>query len=93
MSVCTSLLNLGCSIIAVKHGKSSENEARSFFQQMIAGVDYCHRWCSKLQNGEMLSKFCVIFFRHKIVHRDLKPENLLLDSNRQVKCMYMYCTI
>ena len=30
-------------LIVVKHGKSSESEARSFFQQIIAGVDYCHR--------------------------------------------------
>jgi len=27
----------------VKHGKLKENEARRFFQQIISGVDYCHR--------------------------------------------------
>ena len=28
---------------AVKRGKSSDPEARRFFQQIISGVDYCHR--------------------------------------------------
>ncbi|XP_065657125.1 5'-AMP-activated protein kinase catalytic subunit alpha-2 isoform X2 [Hydra vulgaris] len=27
----------------LKHGKLSEQEARRFFQQIISGVDYCHR--------------------------------------------------
>lgn len=27
----------------VKHGKLQENDARRFFQQIISGVDYCHR--------------------------------------------------
>jgi len=27
----------------VKHGKLKEDEARRFFQQIISGVDYCHR--------------------------------------------------
>ncbi|RWS08738.1 serine/threonine protein kinase-like protein [Dinothrombium tinctorium] len=27
----------------VKHGKLKESEARRFFQQIISGVDYCHR--------------------------------------------------
>lgn len=27
----------------IKHGKLKENEARKFFQQIISGVDYCHR--------------------------------------------------
>eukprot|EP00127_Corallochytrium_limacisporum_P003549 Clim_evm32s150 gene=Clim_evmTU32s150 len=27
----------------VKHGRLSENEARRFFQQIISGIDYCHR--------------------------------------------------
>lgn len=27
----------------VKHGKLKEYEARRFFQQIISGVDYCHR--------------------------------------------------
>lgn len=28
----------------VKHGRLSESEARRFFQQIISGVDYCHRY-------------------------------------------------
>jgi 5'-AMP-activated protein kinase catalytic alpha subunit len=28
----------------VKHGKSSEDETRVLFQQVISGVDYCHRY-------------------------------------------------
>ncbi|CAB3981331.1 5 -AMP-activated kinase catalytic subunit alpha-2-like [Paramuricea clavata] len=27
----------------LKHGKSEESDARKFFQQIISGVDYCHR--------------------------------------------------
>ncbi|ESO03285.1 hypothetical protein HELRODRAFT_112211 [Helobdella robusta] len=27
----------------IKHGKLKESEARKFFQQIISGVDYCHR--------------------------------------------------
>ena len=27
----------------LKHGKLKESEARRFFQQIISGVDYCHR--------------------------------------------------
>lgn len=27
----------------VKHGRLVENEARRFFQQIVSGVDYCHR--------------------------------------------------
>ena len=27
----------------VKHGKLKEDDARRFFQQIISGVDYCHR--------------------------------------------------
>jgi len=27
----------------VKHGKLQEHQARRFFQQIISGVDYCHR--------------------------------------------------
>lgn len=27
----------------VKHGKLKESEARRFFQQIMSGVDYCHR--------------------------------------------------
>ncbi|XP_065199220.1 5'-AMP-activated protein kinase catalytic subunit alpha-2-like [Sycon ciliatum] len=27
----------------IKHGKLEESEARRFFQQIISGVDYCHR--------------------------------------------------
>ena len=29
--------------VSVKKGKSSEPDARRFFQQIISGVDYCHR--------------------------------------------------
>ena len=28
----------------VKNGKLKEDEARKFFQQIISGVDYCHRY-------------------------------------------------
>ena len=30
-------------LISVKNGKSSERESRRVFQQIISGVDYCHR--------------------------------------------------
>ena len=40
------LLNLpvkNCLIILFKRGKMPEDEARRFFQQIIAAVEYCHR--------------------------------------------------
>ena len=50
----------------VKHGKLKEDDARRFFQQIISGVDYCHRhnvvhrfgiftiWLSSLPNKIIL---------------------------------------
>lgn len=34
----------------VKAGRFSEDEARFFFQQLISGVDYCHRSVSRRMN-------------------------------------------
>jgi 5'-AMP-activated protein kinase catalytic alpha subunit len=38
----------------VKNGKLKEEEARRFFQQIISGVDYCHR-----HNVVHRSAFCI----------------------------------
>jgi serine/threonine protein kinase len=38
----------------VKNGKLKEEEARRFFQQIISGVDYCHR-----HNVVHRSTFCL----------------------------------
>jgi hypothetical protein len=35
----------------VKAGRFSEDEARYFFQQLICGVDYCHRSVSRQGRG------------------------------------------
>ncbi len=53
----------------VKKGKLSEAEARPFFQQIISGVDYCHRHmvvCFRIY------LFFCFYFSYLEVHRDLK---------------------
>ena len=57
----------------VKKGRLTENEALYFFQQIIRGVEYCHRY---------MIWYDILLI---ISHRDLKPENLLLDKDYNVK--------
>jgi serine/threonine protein kinase len=70
----------------VSQGKLCESEARRYFQQIIFGLQYCHRhliwyiWMIILNSA---------FNKHTNPdinsHRDLKPENLLLDQNKNIK--------
>ena len=62
-------------------GKLDEREARTFFQQIISGVDCCHR--SKVSPFKTFLNWMGTLFQ--VVHRDLKPENLLLDKNNNVR--------
>ena len=79
-------------------GKLDEKEARTFFQQIISGVDCCHRSKGGVENFLDFQVFVnsIIFYfffnlkrnkksHWKVVHRDLKPENLLLDKNNNVR--------
>lgn len=65
----------------VSQGRLSEAEARKYFQQIIIGLDYCHR--------HLIWWVCGGFFisvsNHIFSHRDLKPENLLLDREKNIK--------
>lgn len=81
----------------VSQGRLSEPEARKYFQQIIFGLDYCHRhliWY--VLHG--IACVCVCVCCHgnegwvdtadntfKDSHRDLKPENLLLDKDKNIK--------
>ena len=56
----------------VKMGRLPESEALMYFQQIIFGVEFCHR--------HLIWYFLLIF-----CHRDLKPENLLLDKHFNIK--------
>ena len=58
----------------------SEEEACKFFQQIIAGLEYCH----KLHIWYIVSLFLLPLLTTSS-HRDLKPENVLLDKNFKVK--------
>jgi len=72
-----------------------EKGARRFFQQIISGVDYCHRhavvhrWIYLLNKTIQFTEFKLnlLKFTENFIFdlRDLKPENLLLDSHLNVK--------
>jgi len=66
----------------VKKGKLTEAEARTFFQQIISSVDYCHR--HMVVHRDLKWDFIVnLSLQLKILI--FRPENLLLDDASHVK--------
>jgi serine/threonine-protein kinase SRK2 len=67
----------------VKASRFSEDEARYFFQQMVSGVDYCHRMVRVTRAGGR--PWCLLHLTccaaQGVCHRDLKLENTLLDGS------------
>ena len=84
----------------VSAGKLSEDQARVYFQQLVAGVEYCH---SMVSDPPATNDCCCsappgtdpsfppllpaprLRRLQGVCHRDLKPENLLLDENGDLK--------
>ncbi|RYY84782.1 hypothetical protein EON63_08610 [archaeon] len=67
-------------------GKLTEDQARFYFQQLIEGVDYCHKlgmWQSPTPCTIHNTLYTTYYTG--ICHRDLKPENLLLDEHGNLK--------
>lgn len=74
----------------VSQGRLSEPEARKYFQQIIFGLDYCHRHLIWYVLHDIRSRGCsgrkdTADNTFKDSHRDLKPENLLLDKDKNIK--------
>lgn len=85
----------------VEKGRLPEGEARHFFQQIVAGVEYCHRhmvsrgrervegsggcFGSRRKGDSAARRPSTLSSSLQVVHRDLKPENLLLDASMAVK--------
>ena len=60
----------------VKAGRFSEDEARYYFQQLVNGIEYCHK---SVKPSLLTCKHRCISLQG-VVHRDLKLENTLLDG-------------
>jgi 5'-AMP-activated protein kinase catalytic alpha subunit len=69
----------------VKQGKLQESEARKFFQQIISGVDYCHRHMIVHRDLKVTHESAHSSHSFANFLFALQPENLLLDGNMHVK--------
>lgn len=67
-----------------------EDEARQFFQQIISGVEYCHRNMVvhrdlKPEVRSPCETRCLCSAHLHLTRSFPSPQNLLLDSNKSVK--------
>lgn len=62
----------------VKHGKSSEQEARLFFQQITSGVDYCHR--HKVVHRDLKPENLLLDSNNQVKIADFGLSNLMKDG-------------
>ncbi|CAK8695443.1 5'-AMP-activated protein kinase catalytic subunit alpha-2-like [Clavelina lepadiformis] len=62
----------------VKHGKLHENEARKFFQQIISGVDYCHR--HKVVHRDLKPENLLLDARSNVRIADFGLSNMMSDG-------------
>ena len=62
----------------VKHGKSSEPNARKFFQQIISGVDYCHR--HKVVHRDLKPENLLLDSQNHVRIADFGLSNLMKDG-------------
>jgi len=62
----------------VKHGKLQEREARKFFQQIISGVDYCHR--HKVVHRDLKPENLLLDSRNNVRIADFGLSNMMSDG-------------
>nr|CAB3265152.1 5'-AMP-activated protein kinase catalytic subunit alpha-2-like [Phallusia mammillata] len=62
----------------VKHGKLRESEARKFFQQIISGVDYCHR--HKVVHRDLKPENLLLDARSNVRIADFGLSNMMSDG-------------
>ena len=62
----------------VKHGKLKESEARRFFQQIISGVDYCHR--HMVVHRDLKPENLLLDQRLEVKIADFGLSNMMMDG-------------
>jgi serine/threonine protein kinase len=63
----------------VRHGKLSEDEARGFFQQIIASIDYCHR--HRVVHRDLKPENLLLDAENNVKVADFGLSNLMRDGD------------
>ncbi|KAI6225728.1 5'-AMP-activated protein kinase catalytic subunit alpha-2 [Aphelenchoides besseyi] len=63
----------------VKHGKLKPNEARNFFQQIISGVDYCHR--HMVVHRDLKPENLLLDDKNRVKIADFGLSNIMIDGD------------
>ncbi|KNC73115.1 hypothetical protein SARC_14327, partial [Sphaeroforma arctica JP610] len=63
----------------VKHGKLSEDAARTFFQQIISGVEYCHR--HKVVHRDLKPENLLLDTNNNVKIADFGLSNIMTDGD------------